>query len=125
MHNAERISLNLERVGSTSIEIRDDAVTLLDDVICPADPDVASTVDIAGIAGSASADLTKLADFISEGLAVLNENLTLVRGFTMKAMEATDGVEFWGWQMKLLASGECSVGSRIDAVFVHVPCRVS
>ena len=110
VHNAERISLNLERVGSTSIEIRNAAVTELNDV-CPADPDIASTagMDITGIAKSASTDLTKLADFISEGLLVLNENLVLVRGFTVKAMDATDGVEFWGWQMKLLAAGEFSI----------------
>lgn len=104
--NAETIARNIERVGTKSIEIRDAAVTELDD-ICPADPNIAITVgmDITGIATSAQRDLTMLANFIGDGLATLDETLGSVKGFTKSAQETTRELEFWGWQMKLLAAG--------------------
>ena len=54
MGNAELIAKNLERVGDMSIEIRDTAVSKLDN-ICLSDPNIADTIAMAimGIAGQA------------------------------------------------------------------------
>ena len=106
LNNAEQIAENLEKVGINSIEIRDAAVAQLDN-LCPADPNIGDTIgmDIVGIAEQAQTDLTMLADFIADGLAVLNENLATVRTFTDSASNATKQVQFWDWEMKLLAAG--------------------
>ena len=54
MGNAELIAKNLERVGDMSIEIRDAAVSKLDN-ICLSDPNIADTIAMAimGIADQA------------------------------------------------------------------------
>lgn len=106
MGNAELIAKNLERVGDRSIEIRDAAVSELDN-ICPSDPNIADTIgmDIMGIADQAKSDLTTLADFIQEGLALFKENLVTVREFTGSADKTTKSIEFWDWEMKLLSAG--------------------
>lgn len=106
LEKANQIATNLEEVGVSSIEIRDAAVAELGN-LCPANPDISDTVgiDIMGIAKKAKTDLTMLADFIDEGLGVLNENIVLVRGFTDGAEDATKQIEFWDWEMKLLSAG--------------------
>mmetsp|Transcript_34883 Transcript_34883/g.64171 ORF Transcript_34883/g.64171 Transcript_34883/m.64171 type:complete len:582 (-) Transcript_34883:314-2059(-) len=106
VRNAEQIATNLEKVGLKSIEIRDDAVSELDN-FCPNNPNIGDYVgmDITGIANQAKTDLTMLADFISDGLEALNENLSLVRTFTESADQATKSIQFWGWEMKLLVAG--------------------
>ena len=50
-------------------------------------------------------DLTTLADFIQEGLALFKENLVTVREFTGSADKTTKSIEFWDWEMKLLSAG--------------------
>ncbi|KAL9185990.1 hypothetical protein ACHAXT_005228 [Thalassiosira profunda] len=104
--NAELIAVNLEKVGENSIQIRDAAVAELDN-LCPADQNIGDAIgmDIVGIAAQAQSDLTMLANFIRDGLETLNENLELVRGFTDSANATIEVVDFWGWQMKLLAAG--------------------
>ncbi len=106
LDNAELIASNLKKVGDDSISIRDAAVAELDD-ICPSDPNIADSIgtDIMGIANQAQKDLTMLANFIGAGLEQLNENLVLVREFTDGADDATKAVQFWDWEMKLLAAG--------------------
>jgi len=106
LKNAELIASNLKEVGDNSISIRDAAVTELDD-ICPSDPNIADTLgmDIMGIADQAKEDLTMLANFIGAGLEQLNKNLVLVREFTDQAEDATRTIQFWDWEMKLLAAG--------------------
>ena len=106
MEKTELIADNLEEVGQNSLEIRDAAVAELNN-LCPANPNVGDAIgmDIMGIAEQAQSDLTMLADFIEEGLETLNENLELGRSFTASADEATEKVQFWGWQMKLLSAG--------------------
>eukprot|EP00579_Thalassiosira_antarctica_P002882 CAMPEP_0201877042 /NCGR_PEP_ID=MMETSP0902-20130614/8555_1 /ASSEMBLY_ACC=CAM_ASM_000551 /TAXON_ID=420261 /ORGANISM="Thalassiosira antarctica, Strain CCMP982" /LENGTH=562 /DNA_ID=CAMNT_0048404409 /DNA_START=36 /DNA_END=1724 /DNA_ORIENTATION=+ len=106
LQNAELIASNLEKVGDKSGEIRDAAVAELDN-LCPANPDIGDLVgmDIMGIADQAKSDLTMLENFISDGLEALNENLSLVRGFTSSADKATKAIVFWGWEMKLLVAG--------------------
>lgn len=106
LNNAEIIADKLEDVGKQSITIRDDALRELDD-LCPDNPNIGDAIgmDIMGIADQAKDDLTMLADFISDGLGVLNEELATVRDFTTQAEEATAVVDFWEWPMKLLVSG--------------------
>eukprot|EP00581_Thalassiosira_minuscula_P015845 CAMPEP_0183717194 /NCGR_PEP_ID=MMETSP0737-20130205/10867_1 /TAXON_ID=385413 /ORGANISM="Thalassiosira miniscula, Strain CCMP1093" /LENGTH=557 /DNA_ID=CAMNT_0025946587 /DNA_START=315 /DNA_END=1988 /DNA_ORIENTATION=- len=106
LQNAEMIGVELETVGTNSITIRDAAVNELEN-LCPNNPNIAEAVnmDINGIAEQAQGDLTTLADFISVGLEVLNENLALIRSFAREAEKTTVDVTFWNWQMKLLVSG--------------------
>mmetsp|Transcript_31447 Transcript_31447/g.66161 ORF Transcript_31447/g.66161 Transcript_31447/m.66161 type:complete len:564 (-) Transcript_31447:1055-2746(-) len=106
LERAGQIAQNLEEVGDKSIEIRDKAVAELDN-LCPANPNIADAVgmDIMGIAEKAKTDLTMLANFIQEGLNVLNTNIKLVRGFAYSADNATKTLEFWDWEMKLLSAG--------------------
>jgi len=104
--NAEDISIKLEKVGDNSIAIRDEAVQKLDN-ICPADPSIEETVglDIMTIAQQAKDDLTMLADFIKDGLEVLNGGLNSARRALVSANTFNDTIiQFWNWQMKLLAS---------------------
>merc|ERR1719515_278444 len=76
LSNTKKIAYNLGIVGSNSLSIRDAAVAELG-MICPENPDIAETVgiDITGITNQARSDLTDLATFINEGLAVLDKNL--------------------------------------------------
>jgi len=106
LSNAEEISINLEKVGDNSIAIRDAAVQQLDN-LCPADPNIAETIgmDIMGIAQQAKTDLTMLADFIKEGLVVLDETLETARDALVSANNVNDTIQFWDWQMKILAAG--------------------
>ena len=103
---SELIARNLEEVGDNSISIRDAAVDALEN-ICPANPNIADTagIDIMGIAEDAKADLTDLADFIKEGLETFYKSLELVRSSKESASSSIQGINFWGWQMKLIASG--------------------
>jgi len=104
--NAEDISIKLEKVGDNSIAIRDEAVQKLNN-ICPADPSIEETVglDIMTIAQQAKDDLTMLADFIKDGLEVLNGGLNSARRALVSANTFNDTIiQFWNWQMKLLAS---------------------
>lgn len=104
--NAEGISINLEKVGDNSIAIRDEAVQKLDN-ICPADSNIEETIglDIMTIAQQAKDDLTMLADFIKDGLEVLNGGLNQARRALVSANTFNDTIiQFYDWQMKLLAS---------------------
>jgi len=106
LSSAEDISINLEKVGDNSISIRDEAVQKLDN-ICPADPNIEETIglDIMSIAQQAKNDLTMLADFIKDGLEVLNGGLSNARRALVSANAFNDTIiKFWEWQMKLLAS---------------------
>ena len=102
LSNAEEISINLEKVGDNSIAIRDAEVQQLDN-LCPADPNIAETVgmDIMGIAQQAKTDLTMLADFIKEGLVVLDDTLETARGALVSANNVNDTIQFWDWQESL------------------------
>lgn len=104
--NAGSIANNLQKVGLNSRIIRDAAVAELNN-LCPADPNIADSIgmDINDIAASAQSDLTRLADFIQDGLEALGKNILVVRSFVDGADAATQAVEFWDWEMKLLASG--------------------
>jgi hypothetical protein len=106
LEEVEGIARNLEEVGNTSIDIRDAAISELDS-ICPANPNIGDLVgfDIMAIANDAKDDLTMLADFIKEGLVTLDETLILVRDSTDNASSFMHNVNFWGWQMKLVAAG--------------------
>ena len=104
--DAEEIAQELEGVGNDAIDIRDAAVAELEN-ICPNNPDVADMagIDITGIAAQARSDLTMLANFIKDGLAVFNENLITFRGYIKSASTTTETIEFWDWHTKLLFSG--------------------
>ena len=104
--NAELIATELEEIGDSSIEIRDSAVALLEG-ICPNNPQIGemSGVNVVEIADDAKADLTMLANFIKDGLSVLNTNLARVSSFSQDVDKGLKEIELWGWQMKLLAAG--------------------
>ena len=106
MEEAELISRNLEEVGNNSISIRDAAVDALEN-ICPANPNITDTagIDITGIAEDAKADLTDLANFINEGLQTLDKSLERAGNIAGSARDSIKSIDFWGWQMKLIASG--------------------
>jgi len=104
--NTKKIAHNLRIVGSNSLSIRDAAVAELD-MICPQNPDIAETVgiDINGIADQARSDLTDLATFINEGLAVLDKNLETSETFSEDLDNGLQAVQFWSWEFKLLSAG--------------------
>ena len=83
LSNTKKIAYNLDGIGRNSLTIRDAAVSELD-MICPDNPDIADSVgiDITGIADQARSDLTDLATFIDEGLAVLDKNLESAETFS-------------------------------------------
>jgi hypothetical protein len=103
---AEQISVKLDEVGDSAIEIRNNTMKALNN-LCPANPNITDTLgmDVMGIAAQAKSDLTMLANFIKDGLETLNENLVILRNYTTSASRATHTIEFWDWQMKLLCSG--------------------
>jgi hypothetical protein len=100
------IGRNLETVGANSINIRDDAVTALEN-ICPVNPDIADTMGMGlmRIAGKAKTDLTMLADFIRDGLETLDKSLVLARSSADSARSFIQSIDYWGWQTKLICSG--------------------
>lgn len=103
---ANEIAVELEGVGEKSKEIRDAAVAELGN-LCPANPNITETagIDIMGIAGQAESDLTMLANFITDGLAVFHENVALLEESFGTAKETTEVINFWDWPSKLLFSG--------------------
>lgn len=103
---AKEIAVELNEVGETSKEIRDAAVAELGN-LCPANPNITETagIDIMGIAGQAESDLTMLANFITDGLAIFYENVALIEGYMKKAKGTTEVINFWDWHTKLLFSG--------------------
>lgn len=105
LDNAEKIAVNLEKIGVNSMEIRDAAVEQLDN-LCPADPNIGDKIgmDIFGIAEQAQSDLTMLANFIKDGLEVGSDTLLQARAFTDSANNATKQIQFWDWEMKLMAA---------------------
>lgn len=106
VQDTNQIAGELAKVGNNSIELRDAAVAQLQN-ICPANPNLADVtgVDIMPIAEKAKSDLTMLATFIGEGLAKLNEALTQISSFLSSADDKRESLDFWGWQMKLVAAG--------------------
>jgi len=105
LEHTNDIASELAMVGKNSITVRDAAVKELQN-ICPDNPNIAELtgVDIMPIAEKAGGDLTMLATFISQGLATLTEALTLVSTGLNDAEDGIDSIDFWGWQMKLLAA---------------------
>lgn len=113
--SSERISRSLEEVGIKSVQIRDAAVEELEE-FCPDNPrlDEQTGVNFMEIANSAKADLTNLANFIEDGLAVLNPVLKQVQVAADDADDILEKVDLWGWQAKLL----------VIALFVLPSCLV-
>ena len=105
MQYTNEIASELSEVGRKSMELRDSAVREIKD-FCPDNPNIAEVtgIDIIPIAEKAKSDLTMLATFISQGLETLKESLTHVRSFLNDADDGIESVDFWGWQMKVLAA---------------------
>jgi hypothetical protein len=101
-----QIAEELAEVGKNSVALRNSAVKELNN-ICPNNPNLAEMtgVDIMPIAEKAKTDLTMLATFISDGLKTLRESLTLIRSGLNNVDDGIEALDFWGWQMKLLAAG--------------------
>mmetsp|Transcript_2080 Transcript_2080/g.3566 ORF Transcript_2080/g.3566 Transcript_2080/m.3566 type:complete len:600 (-) Transcript_2080:117-1916(-) len=105
MQYTNEIASELSEVGRKSMELRDSAVREIKD-FCPDNPNIAEVtgIDIIPIAEKAKSDLTMLATFISQGLETLQESLTHVRTFLNSVDDGIESVDFWGWQMKVLAA---------------------
>ena len=52
----------------------------------------------------AKSDLTMLATFISQGIDTLKESVTMVGSFLDDVDNGIESIDFWGWQMKILAA---------------------
>jgi len=106
LSSANAIARNIDGVGKASIEIRDAAVQELNQ-ICPANPNIADMagIDIMSIASKARNDLTELANFINDGIEILNENLDLAVNYAENVENGIQSAHLWGWQMKLLSAG--------------------
>jgi hypothetical protein len=106
LKDAKIIAQNLAIVGSNTKQIRDDAVIQLNE-ICPANTNIGELIglDIIQIANTAKMDLINLADFINDGLITLETNIDLVQNITYTTNTVLDGIDFWGWQMKLISIG--------------------
>mmetsp|Transcript_3788 Transcript_3788/g.5810 ORF Transcript_3788/g.5810 Transcript_3788/m.5810 type:complete len:597 (+) Transcript_3788:228-2018(+) len=105
MQYTNEIATELDEVGRKSMEIRDIAVEEIKN-ICPDNPDIADItgIDVLQIADQAKSDLTMLATFIKDGLETLKKSVALVRIFLNNVDDGIESIDFWGWQMKLLAA---------------------
>mmetsp|Transcript_15508 Transcript_15508/g.23071 ORF Transcript_15508/g.23071 Transcript_15508/m.23071 type:complete len:597 (+) Transcript_15508:245-2035(+) len=101
----KEIASVLAEVGSKSMELRDSAVEEIKN-FCPDNPNIAEMtgIDIMPIAEKAKSDLTMLATFISQGIETLKESVTMVGAFLDDVDNGIESVDFWGWQMKILAA---------------------
>ena len=105
MQYTNEIASELTEVGRKSMELRDSAVREMKD-FCPDNPNIAEVtgIDVIPIAEKAKSDLTMLATFISQGLETLKDSLIHVRTFLNNVDDGIESVDFWGWQMKVLAA---------------------
>mmetsp|Transcript_5344 Transcript_5344/g.11309 ORF Transcript_5344/g.11309 Transcript_5344/m.11309 type:complete len:598 (+) Transcript_5344:216-2009(+) len=105
MQYTKEIASVLAEVGSKSMELRDSAVKEIKN-FCPDNPNIAEMtgIDIIPIAEKAKSDLTMLATFISQGIETLKESVTMVGAFLDDVDNGVESIDFWGWQMKILAA---------------------
>lgn len=105
MQYTNEIATELDEVGRKSMEIRDIAVQEIKN-ICPGNPNIANItgIDVVQIADQAKSDLTSLATFIKDGLETLKESVANVGTFLNNVDDGIESVNFWGWQMKVLAA---------------------